>query len=284
MAVITISRGCYSHGKEIAEKVAAELGYESMSHEMLIREASEKFHVAGQKLEESIEDAPSFLDRLMHVRERFLLFARAALLEHLARDNVVYHGHAGHLLVPGAEHVLKVRVTADMEERIALVTKKRHISREEAIERLKKEDKQRAEWNRTIGKIDPKDPSVYDIMIHLGRLKIEDACEMICTAARSDSLKSTPESLSVIRDTALACHVKAALQDLCKAQVRCESGVVNIIVEGQKLKKTGAASGDLQNKVRETIAEDLENEILARIRSIQGVEDVTFEIAPPFYS
>jgi len=28
MAIITISRGSYSHGKEVAEKVATKLGYE----------------------------------------------------------------------------------------------------------------------------------------------------------------------------------------------------------------------------------------------------------------
>ena len=28
MAIITISRGCFSHGKEIAEKVADRLGYQ----------------------------------------------------------------------------------------------------------------------------------------------------------------------------------------------------------------------------------------------------------------
>lgn len=38
---------------------------------------------------------------------------QAALLEHVARDNVVYHGFAGQMLLEGIAHVLKVRVIAD---------------------------------------------------------------------------------------------------------------------------------------------------------------------------
>ncbi|MBW1732092.1 MAG: cytidylate kinase family protein, partial [Deltaproteobacteria bacterium] len=65
MAIITISRGSFSHGKEIAEKVAAKLGYECISREVLI-EASEFFNVAEMKLTKSIHDAPSILERMTH--------------------------------------------------------------------------------------------------------------------------------------------------------------------------------------------------------------------------
>jgi hypothetical protein len=41
MPIITISRGCYSRGKEVAEKVAKELGYQCLSREILL-EASDK--------------------------------------------------------------------------------------------------------------------------------------------------------------------------------------------------------------------------------------------------
>jgi hypothetical protein len=39
MSVITISRGSYSHGKEIAEKVAQKLGYECISREIILEAA-----------------------------------------------------------------------------------------------------------------------------------------------------------------------------------------------------------------------------------------------------
>ena len=45
MQIITISRGSFSHGKEIAEKVAETLGYECVSREILL-EAPQYFNVS----------------------------------------------------------------------------------------------------------------------------------------------------------------------------------------------------------------------------------------------
>ena len=42
MSIITISRGCYSRGKEVGEKLAQALGYECTSREILLNEGMEK--------------------------------------------------------------------------------------------------------------------------------------------------------------------------------------------------------------------------------------------------
>jgi hypothetical protein len=95
MAVITISRGSYSRGKEIAEKVAERLNYDCISRDILI-EASEHFNTPEIKLIRAIHDAPSILDRFSQGKERYIAYVREALLEYAENDNVVYHGLAGH--------------------------------------------------------------------------------------------------------------------------------------------------------------------------------------------
>ena len=107
MAIITISRGSYSRAKEIAEKLAQELGYGCVSREILL-EASEEFNIPEIKLVRAIEDAPSILDRFTQGKERYLAYIRAALLKHAQKDNVVYHGIGGNFLLQGIPHVLKV--------------------------------------------------------------------------------------------------------------------------------------------------------------------------------
>ena len=284
MAIITISRGCFSHGKEIAEQVAASLKYECVSQEILM-EASEFFDVSERKLMESIHDAPSIIERFTHARERFLSCIQAALLEHVKKDNVIYHGYAGHFLIPpGISHVLKVRVIAGMEDRIAFLQEKEHMSENEALAFIEKEDKHRVDWNHYICKTDMTDPSLYDMVLNIGRLKIADACEIICTAVRSDSYKTTRESGKTIRDLAMNSHVKAALQGICDAEVNSDEGIVHIKVRGQKLRKTGVAGPKLQEQVREQILEDLSKEIMGFVRKIPGVKDVICDIAPPYYS
>ena len=49
MSIITISRGSYSRGVEIAEKIAKRLGYECISREVLL-EASKEFNIPEEKV------------------------------------------------------------------------------------------------------------------------------------------------------------------------------------------------------------------------------------------
>ena len=49
MSIVTISRGSYSRGKEVAEKLARALNYECISREIIL-EASEHFNIPELKL------------------------------------------------------------------------------------------------------------------------------------------------------------------------------------------------------------------------------------------
>ena len=190
MAIITISRGCFSHGKEIAESVAERLGYECISQEVLL-EASRTFDVPEAKLVASLHDAPGLIARITRVRQRIIDGIQAALLEHVVKDNVVYHGFAGQILLDGIDHVLKVRVIADIEERIKLLQRRNPVSREAALDRIDFEDQERVEWYRSIYRINMHDSRLYDMVLHIGRLTIADACEIICQTATGSSFCTT---------------------------------------------------------------------------------------------
>ncbi len=282
MAIITFSRGCFSHGKELAECVANRLGYECISREILL-EASHFFKVSEAKLFESLHDAPSFLDRITHERQRFVDRIQAALLEHVVKDNVVYHGLAGQMLLDGIKHVLRVRVFADMQDRIKLLENIRHISRKEALRIIEFEDHQRAEWYQKIYQIDGSDPQLYDLVLHIGRLTIHDACDIVCQAASGDSFKATRRSQSALEDLALENHVKIAIEAVCKADVTAKGGIVHIRVSGQKLKISGAASPNVQHQVQDQIREDLYEQISTLVAKIPGVKDIDCTIGRPYY-
>jgi cytidylate kinase len=284
MAIITISGGCFSHGKEIAENVAKALNYQCVTQEIIVTEASRFFHIPEGRLMESIHCAPTILERTTHARERFLLSIKAAFLENVKRDNVVYHGHMGHFLIPGITHVLKVLVIAEMEDRIALLQNKREMTRSQALDLIKEEDDCRADWNHYTCQAHMNDPQLYDIVVHIGKLKIQDACNLICTAAKSETCRATAESEKALQNLALSSHVKAALQDICKPEVTSDQGVVYIKIQAQKLKKTGLASPKLQQQIKEKIREDLRQQVEGVVRKIPGVNDVFCDIGLPYYS
>jgi cytidylate kinase len=283
MAVITISRGCFSHGQEIAEKVAKKLGYECVSREILV-EAAQLFNVAEKKLIRSLNDAPNILERIVHGKERYLEYIKAALLEYVRKGNVVYHGHAGHLLLTEIPQVLKIRIIADKEDRINLLQKRENETKKAAAEIIENEDKNRAFWTRYLYKMDINDPKLYDIVINIGNLTIQDACEIICVAARGNSFRITDESKQAVEDLAIASHLRAALQPVCDAEVSVKEGDVYVTVSAQKRKKTGYASPALQQHIGEAYQTDLTRQINEIALKIPGVKKVFCQVEMPYYT
>ena len=83
MSLITISRGSYTRGKEVAEKVARKLGYECIARETVV-EASREFNIPEIKLIKAMHDAPSILERFSYGKEKFIAYYQLAFLEHRA--------------------------------------------------------------------------------------------------------------------------------------------------------------------------------------------------------
>ena len=210
MSIITISRGSFSKGREVAQRVAERLGYEAVSREVVI-EASAEFNVPEIKLAHAIHDAPSVFERFTYGRQRYLAYLAAAILEHFQKDNLVYHGLAGHFFVKNIAHVLKVRIIADFEDRIQTEMNRQGITRSAAIELLKKDDIERREWSRRIYGVDTGDPGLYDLVIHVRKLTVDDAADIICRTVEREQFRTSPASQRALDDLALAARVRAAI-------------------------------------------------------------------------
>ena len=232
MSIITISRGSYSRGKEVAEKVAQALGYECLSRDILL-EASERFNIPEIKLIRAIHDAPSILQRFSYSKEQYVAYIRAALLRHVQKDNVVYHGLAGHYLLEGIPHLLKVRIIADLEDRVAEEMKREKISAEEARRILVKDDEERRKWGLKLFGTDTWDPNLYDMVIHIKTITVDTAAEIIRCAVERPCFQTTPESQKLVDEMSLAARVEAALvEEIPSVKVEVKKGEVFISLRG----------------------------------------------------
>jgi len=235
MSIITISRGSYSRGKEVAEKVARKLGYECISRDVIV-EACDEYNVPEVKLVRAIHDAPSILERFTGGKMRFLAYLQAALLEHLQKDNVVYHGLAGHFFVENVSHVLKVRIIADMEDRVKLEMKREGISESEARRILSSDDEERRKWSRYAFGIDTRDSSLYDLVLHIKKITGDEAADLICHTVALEHFHTTPQSQRAMDNLTVAAGVKAALIDLKpEVEVSAENGAVRVKVRSSQL-------------------------------------------------
>jgi len=231
MSIITISRGSYTRGKEVAEKLAQTLGYQCLSRDILL-EASELYNIPEIKLVRAIHDAPSILERFTYSREPYVAYIRAALLHQVQKDNVVYHGLAGHFLLKGVPHVLKVRIIADLEDRVKEEMKRENISAEEARRILRKDDDERRKWSKHVYGIDTWDPSLYDLVINIMRITVDGAVDIIKCALKDPCFQTTPEGQKLVDEMSLAARIEAALiEDIPSIQVEAKEAEVFIYLK-----------------------------------------------------
>jgi len=257
MAIITISRGSFSKGREVAAKVAQILGYRCISREVLL-EASEHFNIDEIKLEHALHDAPSILERFTYGKERYLAYIAAEILDKVHQDKVIYHGLAGQFFLRGVSHVLKVRILADMEDRIALEMAREQVGRKEALSRLQRDDHERRQWSRHLFGVDTWDSSLYDMVLHVRKLNVDDVAKLICEAAQLEQFQATRESQKVLDDLVMAARIRARLvHDYPTIRVRADDGCVTVDV-----------------KFNQTVEPELTEEIRELVLEMPGVKEV----------
>jgi cytidylate kinase len=215
MAVITISRGSFSGGKMLAECLANRLGYRCVDRDMIVERAA-AYGVSEDELRDALLKPPGFfdrlfMDRLRHKRYVYLTLIQAALTEEVQTGNAIYHGNAGHLLLKGGGPVLRARIIAPMEFRIAMAMGRHRFSRSDAISYIHRVDRERREWTHYLYGVDWGDPALYDIVVNLEHLGIEQACQVIGNMARQPRFEITSKGQASMDNLALASRVRANL-------------------------------------------------------------------------
>jgi len=210
MPIITVSRGSGSGGEELAERVAERLGFEVVSREEVVHEAA-AFGAPEDALQKALLKPPGLWDRFHHERHRYLAFVQAALCERVQGGRVVYHGNAGHLLLPGISHVLCIRLIAPTDFRVRMLRERTGMTEQEAVEHCQTVDRQRERWSRFLYGVDWLDPHLYDLSVNLRTMDMEDAVDVCVTLSRSPRFQPTAESREAMADLLLVSRVRAAL-------------------------------------------------------------------------
>lgn len=211
MSIITISRGTASGGQALAERVAEKLGWSCLSNEVIV-EAAKRYNVPEPELVKTFEKAPTFWEKLIASRRVYLTFVQAAMCEYAEHGNLVYHGHAGHALLPGIGHVLKVRLVAPLEYRIrAVMERNARLDRKGAMRYITQVDEERTSRMRYLFDVDWRDPHQYDLVLSLDKLTVDTASDLVIQALQWEPFRPTDASRLALQNLALSSRIKAAL-------------------------------------------------------------------------
>lgn len=264
MPIITISRGSYYHGKSIADKLAKKLGYTCLSRDTII-ENLDGFHLPEIKLLRGINDAFSVLDRFPHGKKRFVATIKSAILQQFLSDNVVYHGLVAHHFVRDISHVLKVRIIADTENRVADEMARENISEEKARYILKKDDEERRKWGMFLHGIDIMNPETYNLILRIGHLSEDEAVDIIGNASTLPAFQETAESKSALVDSAMAASVSCKLFDFPNSVVSAKEGRARVSLKAPES--------------QQPVIEERINQILS---DLEGLKEFTIHFEPYF--
>jgi len=210
MSVITISRGTYSGGKTLAECLSYKLGFRCVGREEIVQRAAAR-GIREQDLRAALDQPPSAMGTFNHRKYIYLALIQAALTEEVKEGRVIYHGLGGHLLLKGGIGVLRLRIIAPLEYRIRMAQQQLRLSRPEVIAHIQKMDEERRKWTRYLYGLDWEDPSLYDLIINLEYIDIDQACRLVAGMTREAYFEFSPEARAILRDLALASRVKAEL-------------------------------------------------------------------------
>ncbi len=210
MSVITISRGSFSGGKILAECLARRLGYRCIDRDIIVERAA-AYGVSQDELRDALERPPTFLDRFKHKKYLYLALIQAALAEEVRTGKAIYHGLAGHLLLQGGHPILRTRIIAPMVFRIRMVQERLKYSHREAIAYIERVDEDRRKWTQFLYGVDWGDPALYDIVLNLEHIDIEEACHIIASMVIERCFEFTPDCQQKMDDLALGSRVRADL-------------------------------------------------------------------------
>jgi len=234
MTIITISRGSASGGRLLAEGIANKLGFHIVSREEIVGIAA-RFGVPETKLDKAFLDPPKYSEEFKQDRRRYLIFIQNALCEWAQKDNIIYHGNAGHLLLRGISHMLRIRLIAPIAFRVQRIVEETNMTTEQATTYIEKIDAQRRAWNLLLYGVDWLNPALYDLTINLENMTLEAAVEIVVAAVRQPEFAVSAESRKKMDNLALTARAKAILASdsaTASAEVELEadseSGIANI--------------------------------------------------------
>jgi hypothetical protein len=108
--------------------------------------------------------------------------------------------------------VLRIRIIVPMEVRLTMLQERMNLTGNDALNYIQKMDEGRRKWVRYLYGVEWDDPALYDLVLNLEHMDIEEACEVINALARTRRcFQASAECQGELDDLAIASSVRAAL-------------------------------------------------------------------------
>jgi cytidylate kinase len=251
MPIVLISSSPHGVGQELAQLLERKTGWRLFSRKQLVEQAHDQ-GIRLSRLETSIVKSPVMPEKLAREKDLYLAFVTAKLYENATEGNLIYFGRAGHLLLPGISHRLRVGLAVPRQIRVDNVVRELHLSPEKAAEYIDRLDGDIEKWFHYVHRQDVKDPGQYDIFFNLQNMSLANACMLLCETAGLPDFRQTPLSTKHLEDLYLAARAKLRLAEdehtrALDLGVRAVGGVVTVTYMPRQAEAAQSISHVLQD-------------------------------------
>jgi cytidylate kinase len=247
----------------IAEELARKLKYTLVDGDR-ISACAQKYGLATDMLQMVDEKPPSYITAEDRKRAAALNTVELILLDFARKGNVILYGRGGQDLMKGCGNVLRLRFTADFEERAERFAEREWIDPDLARSMIRRSDHQRGGFIHFYFDRDWNDPLGYDMTFNTSRLSEESIVESIVSCIKDTGLKDAEKGAAeLIDNTILMKKIETALLNAAGLDYRPFTIVAD--------KGDVAVSGYIAS-------EDEKQTALKIVGSIKGVKSVREDI------
>jgi hypothetical protein len=212
MAILTVSKAMASGANAIMEGVIAATGYDYVDRARML----EDMRRLGPECQEWLKGFegyyPDVWDKYDWSFRAFVAVLQNIMLHYAAKDRVIIAGMGGGFLLRRIPYVLRVFITASMEDRIRRVQAADELLSSDTAEWLaRKSDEETGRAEYTIYGRHWNDPDEYDVVVDTSARPKEQIVGEIKAALERCEAANTEAARAALGLTAVAAKVKATI-------------------------------------------------------------------------
>ena len=248
MPLIAMTREMGSLGKDVAAGVAARAGKRVVYHE-IIEPIANKMRLRKSHVERFLDGRSGIWERLTTDRTSLSIFTADETFRFLRDGSTgVIRGWGAVHLLRNIPHVIRVRVCAPLETRIARMMERLATdNRATVVSEIQMSEEAHTAITKRHFAVNWRDPELYDMVLCTERLSVEECVDEIEGMMRRKCFQETPESLRMADNLSAEWSVRSAMRrdERTKATdftVHCDGGTATLsgVVDTEEETKAAA--------------------------------------------
>jgi len=268
MSIIAAFAGTYCKEESSISEIVKKTGSKYLTDADIVSKASRLSGISEGKILKAFNAKMPVFNRFTHEKELSVAYLKLALAKTLYEDNIFINGFTSLLIPSSITDLLRICIIADMKTRVYAAGES-GMSERKVLKTLHKDDEDRTAWVKGImGKDDPWDFSMYDMVLPTDKMTHEEIGSLVVATMGRDIFIRSSSSEKAIKDFILASQIEAALIKEGHYYVTAEPDAGNVTLTINK---------------NVLILKWVEDALQSVAGKIPGVKHVTTKVGKQFY-